>query len=276
MKRLKRESTDWHVTIRGARRLVLFRCDEDYQVFYGLLADALRKTGARLHAQCLLGNHAHLSPRASTTQLSEVMHRTELPYSKYHNRKYGLSGHSFDRTYFSKEIVSPRILAFVSRYIHLNPVRASQAARPEAYRWSSAAQVLGEAEGPIPVDPLPTLEAFSPDVGAARRAYGEFVDRGLRRPKPMPRGGWSAMDVWEEEFAWILEAATERAERLAPLDPIRVAAWLSVQVGVPPRAIARALSGPSPQTVSRQVYELGRQIDRNPSLRRRVMEVGIL
>src|SRR5687767_15014074 len=122
MKRIKRDTTDWHVTVRGARRLLLFRDEEDYRVFYGILSDALKRTGATLHAQCLLSNHAHLSPRASSMQLTELMSRTEQPYSRYQNRKYKLSGHAYDGPYFNKEIHSPRVLAFVTRYIHLNPV----------------------------------------------------------------------------------------------------------------------------------------------------------
>ncbi len=276
MKRLKRDTTDWHVTLRGARRLVLFRETEDYQAFYGLLADATRRLGVTLHAQCLLGNHVHLSPRASSEQLSELMFRTELPYSRYHNRKYGLSGHSFDRAYFSKEIPSSRILAFVSRYIHLNPVRARQAARPEDYPWCSAGQLLGDAEGPIRIDPLPTLREFSPNLAESRRLYGAFVARGMLNPKPMPQGGWSAMDVWEEEFHWILETTLARAEQLAPLDPNAVAAWIGVRAGVPPRAIGRALGAPNGRDVSRHVYRLEQSLEGDPALRRKVSEVGIL
>jgi putative transposase len=276
MKRLKRDTTDWHVTLRGPRRLALFRCDEDYQTFYGLLSDALRRTGASLHAQCLLGNHAHLSPRASSAQLSELMHRTDLPYAKYHNTKYGLSGHSFDRTYFAKEIRSPRILAFVSRYIHLNPVRAHPSLRPEQHPWSSAGQLLGDAEGPIRVTPLPTLAAFSPDLETARRLYGDFVARGLQKAKPMPPGGWSAMDVWQQEFEWILDTTSALAAAWAPLTATDVASWLGVQVGVPARAIGRALGHPDGRSVSRRVYAVGKRIDQDPALQRVVREMGIL
>lgn len=276
MRRAKRGPTDWHVTVRGARRLVLFRGKEDYLTFYGLLAEAMRRTGTRLHAQCLLGNHAHLCPHASSDQLSELMYRTDQPFSAYHNRKYGLSGHAFDRTYFAKEVPSPRILAFVSRYIHLNPVRASQVSRPEHYPWSSAGQLLGDAEGPIRVDPLPTLLGFAEDLEKARERYGQFVARGMQHPKALPSGGWSAMDVWQEEFIWILESVAAATERLAPLDPTGVAAWIGVRAGIPPRAIALALGVPSGRRISRRVYDLEKRLEAAPSLRERIRELGIL
>jgi len=72
----------------------------------------------------------------------------------------------------------------VSRYIHLNPVRARMVRRPEEWPWSSypGYQRARRALAWVTCDAV--LGEFACDAGAARRAYGRFVASGVtKRPK---------------------------------------------------------------------------------------------
>ena len=64
-------------------------------------------------------------------------------YAMYFNRKYGTRGHVFDSRYVSCLIEDGRYFLEVSRYIHLNPVKAHMVNNPEDYGWSSYRTMLG-------------------------------------------------------------------------------------------------------------------------------------
>ena len=53
-----------------------------------------------------------------------------------------LSGHLFQGRYFSNLINNVIELLEVSRYIHLNPVRAKMVDSPEKYMWSSYNKIV--------------------------------------------------------------------------------------------------------------------------------------
>ena len=52
------------------------------------------------------------------------MKRLMQNYAMYFNRKYGTRGHVFDSRYVSRLVEDERYFLEVSRYIHLNPVKA--------------------------------------------------------------------------------------------------------------------------------------------------------
>jgi putative transposase len=58
----------------------------------------------------------------------------------------------------------------VCRYIELNPVRATIAALPEEYRWSSAHTHLGKARDPL-ITPHPVYQALGATAGKQAIAY---------------------------------------------------------------------------------------------------------
>ena len=72
--------------------------------------------------------------------------------------------------------------------IHLNPVRAKMAARPEEYRWSSYRGYV-RARRAVPwIVQDKVLGEFGRDLSTARRAYGRFVRAGVDEPPPSPFG----------------------------------------------------------------------------------------
>ena len=61
------------------------------------------------------------------------MKRLLSSYARNFNNKYGYSGHLFDSRYTSCLIEDAIYFLEVSRYIHLNPVRAGMVREPVTY-----------------------------------------------------------------------------------------------------------------------------------------------
>ena len=70
-------------------------------------------------------------------ELWKIMHRLLLTYATDYNHKYGLTGHLFENRYTAQLIEDERYFLEVSRYIHLNPVKAHMVRGPLDYEYSS-------------------------------------------------------------------------------------------------------------------------------------------
>lgn len=276
MKRYKLEMADWHITLRGARRLLLFHDPDDYQAFYAMLGFACEKTGMDHIANCLMSNHFHLSLRGSSKQLSSCMWNLDRQYSGYHNKKYDLSGHAFEQAYYRAPIPSDFILRRVVRYIHMNPVRAGLIRHPEQYRWSSYLRLMKSPGESLGIAEMKVLSLFGKELPFARAEYLRFVDEDLKRRIVTSKAKTSASEIWQEQFTWFLEYAQESKDQLFPLQVEQVAAWWAVKSGIPPRIVGRVLGHTDGRQVSRICYELSTKLAQNPELEERIRRLGAL
>lgn len=138
-----RKKRDWfpgsmyHITARGIRRSSLFHGDEDREKFLSLLGEAKVRYPFILHAYCLMTNHIHLQIETVDFPASKIMQILNSRYGRYFNRKYHYSGHVFDKRYGSELVDSQGYELELSKYIHLNPLKANMVVKLEDYRWSS-------------------------------------------------------------------------------------------------------------------------------------------
>lgn len=139
----------YHLMNRGIRKQAIFLEEEDYETFLLILEKVLKKTGAKLHAYCLMTNHIHLLIETKEEKVSIIMQILTGDYARYFNRKYGLRGHLFEGRYCSGLIRNIANFMQISRYIHMNPVKAHIVPKPEAYKWSSYRVFLGALEDDI-------------------------------------------------------------------------------------------------------------------------------
>ena len=205
MKRLKLDQADWHITLRGARRLLLFHDDADYRTFYALLGEACQDSGMGLIADCLMSNHFHLSLSGGSKPLTRCMQRLDRAYSGYHNERYNLSGHAFEQAYYCEPIPSDFILQRVVRYIHLNPVRGGKVSQPEHYPWSGYRRLISSKPAALTRDERRVLQTFDPDLTRAQNTYRLFTEKSMKRRVIRPLGRTPAWEIWQEQFSWILE-----------------------------------------------------------------------
>jgi REP element-mobilizing transposase RayT len=276
MKRPQLDYADWHVTARGARRLLLFHDDADFATFYALLGESCRDSGMGLIADCLMSNHFHLSLSGGTKSLTRCMQRLNRAYSGYHNERYDLSGHAFEQAYYAEPIPSDFILKRVVRYIHLNPVRGGRVSTPERYPWSSYRRLSSAQPDSLGNEELRLLHLFDPDEKTAQNAYKAFTSKDMHRQYVPAMGRTPAWEIWQEQFTWILDHAMENDAILDPIDPEAVAVYLGSQVGIPPRAMGKVLNHPDGRQVSTMLRSIRRHLEGNPAANAKIKLLRIL
>lgn len=127
----------YHVASRGNERKDIFKSRRDREKFCEYLESAISRYGAVVHAYCLMGNHYHLLLETPEGNLSQVMRHINGAYTTYFNVKRKRVGHLFQGRYKAILVEADEYALELSRYIHLNPVRAGMVERPGQYEWSS-------------------------------------------------------------------------------------------------------------------------------------------
>ena len=84
-----------------------------------------------------MNNHLHLSFQTPEANLSAGMHDLNSGYATWFNRRHRRVGALFQGRFKAILVENESYSCVLSRYIHLNPVRAGIVQRPENYRWSS-------------------------------------------------------------------------------------------------------------------------------------------
>ena len=137
--------------------------------------DARTIFGFALLAYVFMPDHAHLLvlPLTADYDISRIRHAIKSPVARRAvrfleetapewlpkitrerggrtERLFWQSGGGYDRNVFE-----PSTLMTEIEYIHMNPVRAGLAGRPEGWKWSSAKWFLGKGESPVVPDRIP-------------------------------------------------------------------------------------------------------------------------
>lgn len=136
----------YHIMCRGNHRNDIFRDDEDRQVYLTKLWEAKESYDFYLYSYCLMTNHVHLQIETINIDIGVIMKRINMTYAIYFNQKYNFVGHLFQGRYRSELIEADPHNLEISRYIHLNPVKAEMVELPQEYSWSSYQSYLGEKQ----------------------------------------------------------------------------------------------------------------------------------
>lgn len=164
----------YHVTSRGNEQKDIFKSKKDREKFISYLESASVRYGAVIHAYCLMTNHYHILLETPHGNLSQIMKHINSSYSTYFNVKRKRAGHLLQGRYKAILVDADAYATELSRYIHLNPVRAGIVAVPEDYPWMSYRYYTGE-KVPGWLTAGFTLEHFSKDIETAREKYKCFV-----------------------------------------------------------------------------------------------------
>ena len=139
----------YHVTARGNERKRIYFNKNDYLKFREYIEDAEEKYGCLLHVYVFMTNHYHMILETPQANISKVMHFINGSYTNYINKKRDRSGHLFQGRYKALLIDRDNYLLELSRYIHLNPVRANIVDKPEEYINSSYRSYVGNRKDDI-------------------------------------------------------------------------------------------------------------------------------
>ena len=127
----------YHVTSRGNEQKDIFKSDADREQFLFYLSASCARYGTIIHAYCLMTNHYHLMLETPFGDLALIMKYINSSYTTYFNVKRKRVGHLLQGRYKAILIEADSYAAELSRYMHLNPVRAGMVKSPEDYIWSS-------------------------------------------------------------------------------------------------------------------------------------------
>lgn len=166
----------YHIMGRGNRKAAIFKSDEDNIVFLMQLKQVMEKYPFDLNAYCLMTNHFHLELTTKNEPIWKIMKSVMQNYAMWFNGKYGYEGHVFDSRYTSCLIEDEVYFLEVSRYIHLNPVKARMVINPLDYEHSSYGAYMTDDKKDGTVDLIEKkriLEAFRHN---AREQYRMFVE----------------------------------------------------------------------------------------------------
>ena len=162
----------YHITSRGNERKEIFRSRADREKFLSYLESAIDRYGVTVHVYCLMTNHYHLLLETPRGNLSHFMRYLNGAYTTYFNVKRKRSGHLFQGRYKAIVVDADEYAIELSRYIHLNPVRAHLVAKPQEHEWSSYRSYSGISVAPTWLSRQLILSAF----GMKEKKYKEFVE----------------------------------------------------------------------------------------------------
>jgi REP element-mobilizing transposase RayT len=157
---------------RGVNREPVFLERENYLFFLRRYRQDVASQGTDLIAYCLLPNHYHLLVYlVATDDFGRLMQPFALSYTKAMNKRYGRVGPLFQGRFCAVHVDREEYLLHLSRYIHLNAVRAGLVHMPQDWEFSSYREYVGLRQGTLP-KPEVVLAHFR-----SREAYREFVER---------------------------------------------------------------------------------------------------
>lgn len=176
--RIEYEGAVYHVTARGNERKKIFFSKTDYNKFIQYLTEAKNKFNINLHCYVLMNNHYHLIVETPDANLSRAMHYINGSFTTYINIKRKRSGHLFQGRYKSIIVDKDNYLLELSRYIHLNPVRAKMVEKPEDYYYSSYSSYISRKKDNILNKGL-VLDLVTRRDGNASDEYNRFVEAAI-------------------------------------------------------------------------------------------------
>jgi len=165
----------YHVTSRGNERKDIFKSKRDREKFLEYFESAAKRYDAVIHVFCLMDTHYHLLLETPSGNLPQIMRHINGAYTTYFNVKRGRSGHLFQGRYKAILVDIDEYAKELSRYIHLNPVRAKMVKTPEEYEWSSYKFYIGEKKPPEWLYRDFILGYFGKKVSIAQKEYHKFV-----------------------------------------------------------------------------------------------------
>jgi REP element-mobilizing transposase RayT len=185
----------YHVTSRGNEQKAVFKSQKDREKFLAYLESAVTRYGAVIHVYCLMSNHYHLLLETPEGNLSQIMRHVNGAYTTYFNVKRKRAGHLFQGRYKAILVEADEYAAELSRYIHLNPVRAGMTPRPEEYPWSSYRGYIGLNKAPDWLKADFILGYCGGNSSEARNRYRKFTEDLLESDYDSPLNGVIASTI---------------------------------------------------------------------------------
>ena len=182
----------YHVTARGNGRRAIVRDDADRERLVEGLRRAAVRCSWRVYAFVIMSNHFHLVLKTPTPNLARGMQGFLSAYANVWVRRHRFNGHVFQGRYRIELVEDETYLWTVTRYVHLNPVRARLVEHPADWKWSSYPGYARRRSRLPWVAHDDLLAAWTGEFGGSgsepEASYRKYVTAGLAQP---PESPWS-------------------------------------------------------------------------------------
>jgi putative transposase len=202
----------YHVLNRGHRGEPIVLDSRDRERFLldlGRMAELFRVS---VHSYCLMTNHYHLILETPEGNLSRAVQWLNVSYATYYNRRRECAGHLFQGRFKAILVDAGTYLDALSRYIHLNPVRAGLARRPQDYEWSSCRYFVRSEKAPAWLEVNRILGGFAGARNLTRRRYAAYL-ADLDVPNPLENVVAGALLGAEPFIRWIKDTFLSARQR---------------------------------------------------------------
>ncbi len=192
----------YHVISRGNRLQKIFWGDADCEMFLETLGESCQRTGWRVHAYALMGNHYHLLLETPEPNLVAGMHWVQSTYTQRFNVRHREWGHLFQGRYKAIPVeAGDGYFSTLATYIHLNPVRIRgydfDKQRLVDFGWSSFPAYVGKAARPGWLTCHRVLgDLGMADTPAGRRKYAQYISGRVEEVRHSAKP-WKADEAWQ-------------------------------------------------------------------------------
>ncbi len=166
----------YHLINRGNAGENIFDGQREKEKFLEYLKKAVERFSMIIHTYCIMPNHYHILVETPQPNLSVAMQWLNVSYAGYYNKKHQRSGHLFQGRYKAMLIDADKYLKHLSRYIHLNPVRAKLVIKPVEYPWSSYSAFIRTIKASDWLETKWLLACFGRKKKEAIKNYKKFVE----------------------------------------------------------------------------------------------------
>jgi putative transposase len=216
--RLDAPGTLHHLIGRGIDRISIFQSASDREDFLSRLADLCREGYLVLYAWALMNNHFHLLGRTGNQLIASSMRKLLTGYVIAFNRRHKRYGHLFQNRYKSIICEDDPYLLELTRYIHLNPLRAGIVENLEelcTYPWTGHAVIMGKVERSWQ-DREAILGYFGRRRREAIRNYEAFIKAGVplgKREELVGGGLIRSLGGWSQVLSLRRRGETEASDQ---------------------------------------------------------------
>lgn len=167
----------YHIFNRGFDRKNIFTDEADYLRFLGKLAESRKKFDWIIYSYCLLPNHYHLQVQSGNDSISTIIHWLQTSHAVYFNRNHKHFSPVFTGRFKSIIIQKELYHLYLSKYIHLNPVKAGLVQNPQDYPYSSYLEIISEQKHKLRIIDRRTIKSLMGKWTAkAIQNYRSFVE----------------------------------------------------------------------------------------------------
>lgn len=192
-----------HVVGLGMEKTEIFKDDEDREDFLSRIGYLSSRASWIVYAWSLLPDHFHLLIRTGDHPLSKNMRKLLTGYAVNFNRRHRRNGQLFQNRYKSFICEDDPYLLELTRYIHLNPVRAGildSMKSLNTHPWTGHSAILGRVKREWQeTDTI--LGHFGGKGREAVSGYTRFIREGIgqgRKPELLGGGLIRSLGGWPQ------------------------------------------------------------------------------